>query len=324
MRQDMVEYYRRLSKENDGIVVLSLFDGMSCGQIALERAGIKVKKYYASEIKKSAIFLTQHHFPETVHIGDVTRVNYENGWLSTEVGRFYVGHIDLLLAGSPCQDFSILNVLCIQKGKEIKGLEGNKSRLFYEFLRLKIQSEPRFWLLENVKMKKQSEVELNEYLGEKGIPIDSKLLTFQTRARLYWTNIPGVTKPHDRHVSFQDFKDTDFDYCNQFKVKRTPSRERMWNEGKGRTSVGACKNVTSADKVGCLTRKQDRAPNSGLVEHGDFCRYLTRRELELAQTVEEGYTDPVSYNQAQDLLGDGWTVDVIVHIFKQLKEELQR
>jgi DNA (cytosine-5)-methyltransferase 3A len=93
----------------------------------------------------------------------------------------------------------------------------------------------------------------------------------------------------------------------------------MWNEGKGFNKLGTCKNVTFSNKIDCLTRKQDRSPNSGLIEFDDFCRFLTRRELELAQTVPVGYTDCVSYNQAQDLLGDGWTVEVITNILKGIK-----
>ena len=110
-------------------------------------------------------------------------------------------------------------------------------------------------------------------------------------------------------VSFQDIKDTDPDYCKKFKVSKTPSRELMWYGGK-------CPNVTDRDYINCLTVKQDRWNNSGLVEFEDFCRYLTTRELELAQTVSVGYTDCVSMKQAEDLLGDGWTVDVIAHILK--------
>lgn len=138
----------------EGITVLSLFDGISCGRIALERADIKVDKYYASEIKKIAIETTMLHYPDTVQIGDVTKVRYENGVLYTEKGDFNVRKIDLLIGGSPCQDFSILRAA---SGLAITGLGGMKSRLFYEYLRLLREVNPRFFLLENVKMKKESE-----------------------------------------------------------------------------------------------------------------------------------------------------------------------
>ena len=153
------------------------------------------------------------------------------------------------------------------------------------------------------------------------ISIESDIVaSYQNRPRIYWTNIPNVTVPEDRNINFQDYKDTDIEYCRQFKMNKTPSRIKMWNDGLGRNNIHGCGNVTYSEKIFCLTRKQDRSPNSGLVEFEDFCRYLTRRELEIAQTVPVGYTDCVSYNQAQDLLGDGWTVDVIAHIFKELNK----
>ena len=296
--------------------VLSLFDGISCGQVALERVGIKVDNYYASEIKKHAIKITQKHFPNTIQIGDVTKVKYKDGILYTENGDFKVGKIDLLVGGSPCQNFSIART-CMY---EIDGLKGDKSKLFYEYLRILKEVNPDYFLLENVKMKKESYEELNSYLGVKGILINSELVSFQKRPRIYWSNIPNISIPEDKHINFQDYKDTDYDYCSQFKVKRTTSREKMWNNGQGRNGeLRSCANVTNSNKVYCLTRKQDRCPNSGLIDFDDFCRYLTRRELELAQTLPLGYTDELSYRQMQDVTGDGWTVDVIVHILKGLK-----
>lgn len=304
-----------------GITVLSLFDGISCGQIALERAGIEVDTYYASEIKKHAINTTLEHYPKTIQIGDVRKVWYENGVLHTENGDFKVGKIDLLIGGSPCQNFSIARVS--MGTKKLEGLDGDKSKLFYEYLRIKRMVNPKYFLLENVKMKKENEKELNNYMGVDGIHINSKLVSFQLRERIYWSNIKGIEEPEDRGVSFQEHKDTDLEYCRQFKVKRTPSRERMWNNGKGRETSSNCTNVTNAIKVGCITRKQDRCPNSGLVELDDFCRYLTRREIEKAQTLPVGYTDNLTYGQMQDVCGDGWTVEVIAHIFNYLKRELE-
>ena len=296
--------------------VLSLFDGISCGQIALERAKIKVDNYYASEIKKHAIKVTQKHFPNTIQIGDVTKVKYKDGILYTENGEFKVGKINLLIGGSPCQNFSTARA-CMY---EIDGLKGDKSKLFYEYLRILKEVNPDYFLLENVKMKKESYEELNSYLGVKGISINSELVSFQKRSRIYWTNIPNITIPEDKHINFQDYKDTDYDYCNQFKLKRTPSREKMWNNGQGRIDgLKSCDNITNSNKIYCLTRKQDRSPNSGLIEFDDFCRYLTRKEIELAQTLPIGYTDKLSYRQMQDVCGDGWTVDIIAHIFSFLK-----
>lgn len=309
------------------MIILSLFDGASCGQIALNKLGIKIDKYFASEIKPNAIKLTKHHFPDTIHIGDVTKVYYENGVLYTENGNFET-EIDMIIGGSPCQDFSPAKILDPTTQYQ-HGLEGDKSSLFYHYLRLRDEVNPKYFLLENVKMKKQSEAELNKFLSIEGLHINSSLVSFQDRKRIYWTNIPGVRVPEDKNISFQDYKDTDPEYCRQFKLNPTRGRIQMWNEGKGRATKFKgdntskyCENVTHASKIRTLTCKQDRSPNSGLVEFEDFCRYLTRRELELAQTWPIGYTDILSYNQAQDVLGDGWTVDVIVHIFESLKTEV--
>ena len=279
------------------ITVLSLFDGISCGQLALKRAGIKVEKYYASEIKKIAIKVTMEHFPDTVQIGDIEKVRYnrETKELITENGVYQTEGIDLVIGGSPCQNFSIARVS--MGTKEIEGLKGDKSKLFYEYLRILREVQPKYFLLENVKMKKASENELNQYMGVNGLHINSELVTFAKRPRIYWTNIQGVKAPEDKKINFQDFKDTDPEYCKDFKVKRTPSRERMWNSGKGRETESNCENITNAEKIGCITRKQDRCPNSGLIEFEDFCRYLTRREIELAQTLPIGYTDSLTYNQ---------------------------
>jgi len=284
--------------------VLSLFDGMSCGQLALQRANIKYDNYFASEIKKTAIKVTQHHFPKTIQLGDVKNINLKE-----------LPKIDLLIGGSPCQDFSIANT------KQL-GLQGEKSALFYEYLRILKELKPKYFLLENVRMKKQSEQELNEYLGVKGLHINSQLVSYQRRPRIYWTNIPNVTIPGDRNINFQDYKEIDYKICKKYKLTKVPSHFKMWNDGKGRNSeLKVCANVTNENKVYCLTTRQDRSPNSGLIQFDDFCRFLTRRELEQAQTVPVGYTNLVSINQAQDLLGDGWTIEVIAHIFKNIGEK---
>lgn len=301
--------------------VLSLFDGMSVGRIALDKVGITPNKYFASEIDKHAIKVSKANWDDIQHIGDVTKVTYSDGVLYTENGNFEVGCIDLLIGGSPCQDFSTAKAFG-QHGVTPQGLEGTKSGLFYHYLRIKKEIEkdnPNLkFLLENVKMKKESKEQLDEYLGVEGIYINSDLVSFQKRARYYWTNL-AITLPADKKVSFQDYKERGD--LNKYKLNPTPSRIRMWGEGKGNNGVQSCANVTHADKVYCLTTKQDRCPNSGLVEYEDFCRFLTQGELEAAQTVPKGYTNCLSYNQACAVLGNGWTVDVIAHIFEQLKEK---
>lgn len=129
---------------------------------------------------------------------------------------------------------------------------------------------------------------MNDYLNVKAIYINSSLVSYQNRPRLYWTNIPGVKEPLDKHIDFQDYMERDEEKCRQYKVNRTPSREKMWNNGLGHTCIGACNNVTRSNKIFCITRKQDRFPNSGLIEFEDFCRYLTRSEIEGGQTLPIG------------------------------------
>lgn len=282
--------------------VLSLFDGMSCGQIALNRVGIAYDKYYASEIKKHAIKVTQHNYPNTRQLGDVTKVNSSS-----------LSKIDLLIGGSPCQNFSRARTV---NGNIVEGLEGEKSKLFFEYYRILKELEPTFFLLENVVMCKEDQDYISNLVGVSPIRINSKLLSFQNRDRLYWTNIPYVGNPKDLCISYQNYKDTDLDYCRAFKVNKTPSRDKMWGGG----IDGRCPNVTNKHKINCLTVKQDRWNNAGLVQFEDYCRYLTTRELELAQTVPVGYTSCLSMRQSEDVLGDGWTVDVIAHILKGLKD----
>lgn len=309
-------------KLNKGINVLSLFDGLGGARIALDRLGIPVANYYASEIDKHAIKVAKHNWSDIHHIGDVTKVSYKDGYLTIEGGTFYVGKIDLLTGGSPCQDFSTAKAFG-QHGVTPQGLEGTKSGLFYHFLRIKKEIEEYnpnlIFLLENVKMKKESKKQLDDYLGVEGIYINSELVSFQKRARYYWSNL-NFNVPQDKNISFQDYKESG--ELDKYKLNPTPSRIRMWGNGNGLNGVQSCANVTNADKVYCLTTKQDRCPNSGLVEYEDFCRFLTQTELELAQTIPLGYTNCLSYNQAAAVLGNGWTIDVICHILENIPKNL--
>lgn len=158
---------------SEGINVLSLFDGISCGQVALERAGIKVNNYFASEIDKHAIKVTQSNYPNTIQIGDVTKVKGAD-----------LPKIDLLIGGSPCQGFSFA-------GKQLN-FNDIRSKLFFEFVRLLEETKPKYFLLENVKMKKEYQNIITEYLEVEPITINSNLLSAQNRTRYYWTNIPNI------------------------------------------------------------------------------------------------------------------------------------
>jgi len=161
------------------VIVLSLFDGMSCGQLALQRAGFKVDIYLASEIDKYAKQVTRKNFPRTIQLGDVCDVKGEN-----------LPPIDILLGGSPCQGFSFA-------GKQLN-FEDPRSALFFEYVRILKETKPKYFLLENVRMKQEYQDVISEHLGVKPVMINSSLVSAQNRVRLYWTNIPGIEQPSDK------------------------------------------------------------------------------------------------------------------------------
>ena len=171
----------------EGINVLSLFDGMSCGQIALNKLGIKYDKYFACEIDKYAMQVTQHNFPDTIQLGDVQFVTKET---------FGTHKIDLVIGGSPCQGFSFA-------GKQLN-FEDPRSALFFEFVRLVKELKPKYFLLENVKMKKEYQNVITQYMGVEPIEINSALVSAQNRRRLYWTNIPNIEQPEDKGIVLKD------------------------------------------------------------------------------------------------------------------------
>lgn len=172
--------------------VLSLCDGISCFQIALEKAGIPVETYYASEIDKYAIQVTQRNYPNTIQLGDVTKIDFTK----------FIGKIDIIGAGTPCQDLSIA-------GKRA-GLKGERSALFYKFVEALEIIKPKYFLFENVASMKQSDKDIiTNLLKVEPIMINSSLVSAQDRKRLYWTNIPNVTQPEDKHIYLEDIVEPD-------------------------------------------------------------------------------------------------------------------
>ena len=167
------------------MIVLSLFDGMSCGRLALQKAGIPIKKYYASEIDKYAIKVAKANFSDTIHVGDVSELI----WYDKHLHKHLQPDIDLLIGGSPCQGFSF-------SGQRLN-FDDPRSKLFFEFVRLMDETKPRWFLLENVCMKKESKDIISRYMGVEPVMINSNLVSAQNRKRLYWTNIP-FTMPEDR------------------------------------------------------------------------------------------------------------------------------
>jgi DNA (cytosine-5)-methyltransferase 3A len=286
--------------------VLSLFDGMSCGQIALNKAGIKYDKYYSSEIDKHAIQVTQANYPETIQLGDIKEIRGSN-----------LPKIDLLIGGSPCQGFSKASCL---KGKE-KKFDDERSKLFFEYVRLLKETKPKYFLLENVIMDKDSQKVFNEHLRVEPIEIDSALVSAQTRRRLYWTNIPNITQPKDKGLVISDIL-TETKERKTIDINQYPSLRLCKNYLAYGAKKSQNKWTTYPEKRVYFTDKKSLTLNTidetKILLKGKVV-YLTRNEIERLQTVPDNYTSAASNNQIKRILGNGWTVDVIVHIFKGLK-----
>jgi DNA-cytosine methyltransferase len=324
--------------------VLSLFDGMSCGRIALERANIKVDKYFASEIDKHAVKVSKANWSDIVHVGDVTKISYKNGILCTENGNYETA-IDLLIGGSPCQGFSLA-------GKQI-AFDDERSKLYFEYERIlsEIKSDnPNIkFLLENVKMKQEYKDIISSRLNVEPISINSNLVSAQNRFRLYWTNIGAIKQPADKNILLCDVLEENVDDKYRIKDGRlswlktygelkekdgyvafnphkakclTVRGEPSWNttyilqwpHGSNKGGIRAIDGKTPS-----ITTSSWEANN--LLLHEGLVRKLTPEECEELQTVPKKYTACVSDTQRYKMLGNGWTVDVISHIFNYLNKE---
>lgn len=387
-----------------GINVLSFFDGISCGQIALERAGIKVSNYFASEIDKYAIQVAKHNFPNTIELGDVTKVFAKD-----------LPKIDLFIGGSPCQGFSFA-------GKQLN-FEDPRSKLFFEFVRMLNEireTNPNvLFLLENVKMKKGFQDIITQHLGVEPVEINSNLVSAQNRKRIYWTNIVQLTQPKDKGIFLKDIvhenadnqlSEKELEYMLRSSGKWSPSTNNRFetylnyperkshcltaNLNKGvpyncffeilseyivpfdktlqildkevqRGKVGYFRKDSQANRVyyihdkavtlcgeagggaakmgqylfGCITpdriekRQNGQRFNDGKKfytltaqdKHGvlieGYIRKLTPIECERLQNVPDNYTNQVSNSQRYKMLGNGWTIDVISHIFSSIEQK---
>jgi site-specific DNA-cytosine methylase len=264
--------------------ILSLFDGMSCGQIALNKIGYEYGEYYASEIDKYAMQVAQKNYPNTKQIGSVTEVN-----------GFNLPKIELFYGGSPCQSFS--------RSGDNTGFEG-KSGLFWEYVRVLKEVQPKYFLLENVLMKKEWEDVITEALGVKPIEIKSSLFVPQARRRLYWTNIPNIEQPTQVVYDIEDFIDGD-GFASSCGVDRVFKRKQIFNT----LTATYWKGIRGSSRPAVSTSEgfldDDRSAH----------RMLSPNECERLQTVPLDYTDGVSKTQRFKMLGNGWTVDAIAHIF---------
>ena len=386
--------------------VLSLFDGMSCGQLALQRIGAKVNNYFASEIDPYAIKIAKKNFPNMVHVGDVT--NVMKGIPIDKVKddcllEMMATEIDLILAGSPCQGFSFA-------GKQLN-FDDPRSKLFFEFIRIvnnintrKAQlGKPQVkFLLENVRMKKESQDVITKALGVEPMLINSALVSAQNRNRLYWTNIPNVTQPQDKGIVLSDIlEDLPFDeppnylkgkWCGRVRGDLVKSVDddkahcltaSMWKgqiptfvKSKKPIQVGVASDIKGYDIIKRVYSPQGKSPtlttmqgghrepkvaigrivNRRLDENGtrkddqlqlpftrqlevsadtksnclttvqkdnvvvseNLYRKLTPLECERLQTLPDNYTEGVSKTQRYKMIGNGWTVDVITHILKEI------
>lgn len=283
--------------------VLSLFDGISCGMVALERAKIPVERYVAYEIDENAIKISKKNYPQIEHCGDVTTADF------TQYQDF-----DLLIGGSPCQD------LCSMGSH--KGLNGNKSKLFFEFVRAMKEVQPKYFLLENnYSMSKENKDIITQYMGCEPIMINSADFSAQTRKRFYWTNIPtGEYEP--KNILIQDILQNDIprecvtDKINKYvfsgeyagrKIKKTTRSSIRTPEQKSRM-IG--------------TRSYDITSNAGVCfKIGDEYYKPNQVEFERLQTLPDGYTSILPIKKAVFGIGNGWTVDVIAHILKRIAQK---
>ena len=288
--------------------VVSLFDGISCGMVALERAGIPVERYVAYEIEPNAIKISKKNYPQIEHCGDVTKADFTQ----------YQG-FDLLIGGSPCQDLSVAKI-------GGKGLQGEKSNLFYRYLRALEEIKPKYFLLENVASMKNSERDtITELLGVQPVAINSNLVSALERNRYYWTNIPGVSAPNDKGVFFSDVMESEVDERFYLSEKTYESMRKIIQRSKERGlgfrsgiienhSSEKFKNLDANYHKGCDGKR------SMIRTHDGRLRMATPTEAERLQTLPDGYTDGVSNTQRYKCLGNGWTVDVIAHIFRGVNE----
>jgi DNA (cytosine-5)-methyltransferase 3A len=298
---------------------LSLFDGISCGMIALQRAGIPVTKYYASEIDAHAEGVSYYNYPQIVRLGDVN--NFD---------KWDLPQIDLLIGGSPCQDLSIAKA-------NRKGLDGERSGLFWKYVDCLEKFKPKYFLLENNNsMPKEARDTISEILGVEPIMINSALVSAQLRKRLYWTNIPGVGQPTDKGIILSDiiesgFVDREKALCLTrryagFNGSQDYFRHRYFGKSFGQAVFEG--NATPEEHKQAYKKY---GKYSGAEVDGTM-RQMTHIECEKLQTLPKDYTKFELINgelketpkgARYEMIGNGWTVDVIAHILSYIKTIIQ-
>lgn len=340
--------------------VLSLFDGISCGRVALERANIKINKYYASEINEYSIKIANKNFPDTIQLGDVRELN------SNQINE----KIDLIIGGSPCQSFSFVghmdgmsatengikkDILTLEEyidAKEKGFIFNGHSYLFWEYVRILKEVKPKYFLLENVNMTKHWESVITKALGVEPIRINSSLFSAQNRNRLYWTNLPIEDYPKDLNILLQSILTDGHEHDNVGEAltiqKSLPKLEKkygyipkMFNayniseitEKSPTLSLGSMVTSSCATTIfiknenGTYTVKNKKINinnnefNTNLDDGKYILRKLTPQECERLQTLPENYTEGVSDSQRYKMIGNGWTVDAVKWILNHYPRE---
>jgi len=310
-----------------GKVILSCFDGISCGQVALQRLGVKIDRYFASEVDKYAIKITQENFPDTIQVGDIREVSPKQ-------------KIDILIGGPPCQDVSLAG-----KGKGL--IEGERSSLFFEFVRVlkvcKAVNPDLKFLVENTRMKKEYVDIISEILRVEPVLINSNLFSAQNRARLYWTNFDIPELPEDKGIVMNDileegFSDRAKSHCidasyykgGDLKSYFEKHRKQLVFSNDGLCHVGEA-DINGHDLMKRVYHRSGKAPTVNTMNGGNRepkvymegmkYRKLSPLECERLQTLPDNYTAHVSNTQRYRGIGNGWTIDVICHIMSELKKE---
>lgn len=304
-------------REHEKIKVLSLFDGISCGMVALERAGIAVERYFAYEIEQNAIEVSRKNYPEIVQCGDVMTADF----------RQYKG-IDLLIGGSPCTNWSCNKNHNAKVKKETKVNDGIGWTLFMQYVRAIKEVNPKYFLYENnFRIPDEIQKEITKILNVEPILIDSALVSAQRRKRLYWTNIQNIEQPEDRGIFIKDV------FIPDEKLVRTDKRileSAVVTENYVKYDLMNKGHYSEPYRLYYLDGKMKTLPRcrtetkcNVLLSKEDLSTYkiVSPIEAERYQTLPDNYTEGIPKTRRFEAIGNGWTVDVIAHIFKGLPEE---
>jgi len=286
--------------------VLSVLDGISCGQVALKKVGIKVDQYFSSEIDKYAISVTEKNYKNTIQLGDIKLIKGKD-----------LPRIDLLIGGSPCQGFSVAG--------DRLNFNDPRSQLFFEYLRLLKECNPKYFLLENVKMKKEWKDIITECMGVEPILINSALVSAQNRQRLYWTNIPNIEQPEDRGILLKDILENSggkgmSDNMIILSEKAMAYMNRITSKNRNHWDFKHHSDVSNEKSSAVVANFYKGIPYNVLIDY-ECVRHLTPIECERLQTLPDNYTEGISKTQRYKSIGNGWTVDVIAHILRNIDDK---